>query len=260
MIKLKFQNQPVLLLDIQDTEVGHQYQQLVKYNYSKSMPIYRDTLKYTTEYMQELGQQARTVFGWSWDEHDVTSGMAPALHKNLEELLATGFDLVPAEHDNLVHELHYCLHLNQHGALSKRRSWLQIEWFNDSGFTLDRSFEFKHSLEFGEIKLQNPYVGHSPLQLYQEQDGINISQTCKFHNFVKPGINIAETTYPEFTDFDGLINFINQHDPEFVQRNGVDTILHYTGYPVIGQVKNLDDLQTVVNSGILEFESLEFDE
>ena len=260
-IQIKFVDQPILYLTIDATDVGNRYVDLIKLNYQQSFPIYRDTVKYTKDYLKQLTKQAAIVFGWNWDQYDnFDTGIAPLLHKSIEELLANGFDKIPAEHDWLIHEIHYCLHLNQHRkSTPTRNSWFQIEWYNDSGFTLDSNFAFHKQLKFGDVKLQNPHVGHGPLQLYHERDGINISQTCKFHNFVKPGINIAQRDYPEFRETAQLISFFEMHDPEFVRLHGAETILHYTGYPVIGRVVNLDDLRVVVDSAELELEGIYFE-
>ena len=260
-ITVTFVGYPSLYLEIDDTPVGCQYVDLVKMACDSGRPIYRDTLKYNEDYMKDLAEQAKQVFNWHWDSvDDYTTGIAPVLHKNLEILLENGFDSIPEQYDNLVHELHYCLHLVQHKKLSTHRnSWLQIEWYNDMGFDLPYDFKFADTLNFGDVKLQNPFVGHGPLQIYQEQDGINISQTCKFHNFVKPGINIAEQNYPQFTEHQQLIDFFVEHDIDFVKEHGVDKILHYTGYPVVGRVINLDDLQQVVASPALKLESIKFE-
>lgn len=258
---IKFRDHAPLLAEIHDTTVGNQYYQLVKEQYTRQMPIYRDTLKYTGQYMRELCLRAKKAFGWTWAEHeDLTDGIAPSLHKNLETLLANGFDSVPAEHDELLHEIHYCLHLNQCTKKSNRASWLQIEWYVDNRIPLDHKFEFRNYMNFGDLKLQNPFVGHGPFQIYTEQDGANISQTCRFHDHICPGINIAQGKYPVFNEPDQLIEFFIKNDPAFVQLHGVDKILHYTGYPVVGQIKNYKELEIVLDSGVLEFESLTFDE
>jgi hypothetical protein len=259
-ILVKFHNAPVLRLKIEDSEIGSNYVNLVKKNYLREKPIYRDSLKYTKEYMRELGNHARETFGWSWDLHtDFDTGIAPILHKNIETLVGNGFDAIPEEHDHLVHELHYCLHLIQNGIKTHRPTWLQIEWFNDDGFNLPSTFKFKDYMETGDVKLQNPLVGHGPLQIFEEQDGINISQTCKFHTIVKPGINIIQHDYIKFTKHRELLDFFIKHDPAFVELHGPEKILHYTGYPVIGKVENLDDLDIALNCKELKFDSLDFE-
>jgi len=210
--------------------------------------------------MLELAHQARDAFGWNWDQvTDFESGIAAQLHKDLELLLANGFEHIPERYDNLVHELHYCLHLNQFpNKHSRAKSWLQIEWYNDEGFELSPEFEFQKILKFGDVKLQNPFVGHGPWQMWCEQDFINISQTCKFHTWVKPGINIATRNFLGVDNIDEIVQAFEQHDPEFVRLHGADKIKHYTGYPVIGQVINLKDLEHVSQQNNLVFESLEF--
>jgi hypothetical protein len=257
--EVKFLNQPGLIIELQDTPVGHKYLNLVKDNYSRSKPIYRDRTKYTVDYMISLANQAKQVLGWNWLADTYTVENTARLHKDIEELVGQGFDHVPAEYDDLIHELHFCLHIIQDGTATKARDgWLQLEWYNDQGFDLDRDFPFTTKLNFGDVKFQNPWVGHGPLQLYLEQDFSKISQTCKFHTFVKPGINIVISNFKDFTETDQLVATLAKHDPSFVQLHGEEKIKHYTGYPVIGQVVNLDDLQQVAKASNLEFESVIF--
>lgn len=259
IIVVRFRDQPPLQLRIHDTRVGQRYFDLVQHNYQQSMPVYRNLTKYTKEYLQELAHQARAAFDWDWDQvDDFESGIAPQLHKDLELLLANGFEHIPEQYDNLVHELHYCLHLNQSPCKHTHTSWLQIEWYNDEGFDLEYEFEFQKTFKFGDVKLQNPFVGHGPWQLWCEQDFANISQTCKFHNWVKPGINIASRDFLTVSNVDEIVRVFEQHDPEFVRLHGADKIKHYTGYPVIGQVINLQDLQQISQQHNLIFDSLEF--
>jgi hypothetical protein len=258
-ILVKFNNQPVLICEIKQCLVGRQFFQLCKQNYTDATPVFRDPMRYTDEYMRSLCQRARDELGWRWGDHDLASGIGAWLHKDLETLLVQGFANIPEQFDELVHELHYGLHLRQHGTKLARTSWLQIEWYNDDGFALDEDFVFDPVLKFGEIRLQNPYVGHGPLQMYQESDYINIAQTCKFHDFVKPGFNIAMIDYSGVPDLDWLIEQFRNSDPDFVARHGEHKIRHYTGYPIIGKVLNLDDLDRVKKSThLLELEKLEF--
>lgn len=263
IITVNFQNQAPLYLEIRNSEVGRRYFELVKSNYQKSKPIYRDELKYTPEYIYQLAAKARTAFGWNWDQvTDFSSGIAPYLHKDLEVLLAQGFEKIPEKYDDLIHELHYCLHLIQHkpGEKRTRNSWFQIEWYNDEGFELDPEFRFQTQLQVGDVRFQNPFVGHGPWQMWREQDFLNITQTCKFHTFVKPGINIVHTAQPGVTEVDQLIEKFKQHDPVFVQTHGVEKIRRYIGHPIIGRVINLNDLRQIKQEPILTLASLGFEQ
>lgn len=262
IIDLKFVNQPVLHLSIDNNEIGYRYFNLVRENYKHQRPIFRDRIKYTVEYMHELAKEAYNKLGWNWSADTYTVANTALLHKNLEELLGTiGFDSVPAEYDELLHELHYCLHIIQDNRKHENRDgWLQVEWYNDNGFILDENFKFSTELKFGDVKLQNPWVGHGPLQIFYENDFTKISQTCKFHDFVKPGINVVVSDFPSFSEIDELINKFKIYALDFVNHHGVDKIVRYTGYPIIGKVLNLDDLKIIVDAPILEFESLEFHE
>ena len=186
-IKIHFKNKPVLHLLIESSTVGNRYYQSVKEMYQKQKPIFRDANRYTKDYMHSLALKVRDLLGWNWITEEYTPKNAARFHKDIEVLLKNGFNNVPEELDEILHELHYGLHILEWPKFN-HGGWLQIEWYNDEGFELDSNFKFKKTMSIGDVKLQNPYVGHGPTQIYVEQDGINISQTCKFHNFVKPGI------------------------------------------------------------------------
>lgn len=260
-IYVKFKEYAPLVLAIDDTVVGNNYVSLVKHNYETSFPIFRDRPKYTVDYMSQLAREAKAKLGWEWDCENYDVSVTALLHKDLEQAVGSlGFDAIPAELDVLIHELHYCLHIIQNRIeQTKRNAWLQIEWYNDSGFPLDGTDLFTSELKFGDVRLQNPFVGHGPLQMYLERDFANIPQTCKFHNFVKPGINVAIENFPIFDPI-VVLNKFKKHNPEFVKHQTEEKILAYTGHPVIGKVRNLTDLQNVADAPILELEYIKFDE
>lgn len=255
-IFITYKNYDPIVLQIDDTPLGDKYVQLLKDNYQASPPVYRDRIKYNSEYLLDLAQQAKAAFGWDWE---LTTDFT-LLHKDLEMLLGTtGFEHVSAEYDNLLTEIHYCLHIVQHlDTINSRDGAFQIEWFNDLGFTLDQSFEFNTHKKFGDVEFINPFVGHGPVQIFYEDDHTNITQTCKFHNFVKPGIVIS--TYNQMANCALILDYFKKHDPAFVNTHTEETILHYTGYPKIGHVVNLNDFKTLLNDPlVIELERIDFE-
>lgn len=260
-LQVKFKNYPALNLDIAETAVGYNYANLIKSNYQQEFPIFRDRPKYTTEYMLELAKQAKEAFGWEWEADTYHIGITALLHKDLEVLLSKGFSAIPAEYDHLIHELHYCLHIIQSGeSIKERNGWLQIEWFNDDGFDLIGTDIFQHTMKFGDLRLQNPYVGHGPLQIFLEQDYTNIAQTCKFHDFVKPGINIVINDFGMDCSIDEILTAFKHNSPEFVEKHTEQKIIDYVGYPVIGRVTNLEVLRRVVRASVLDLEEIKFND
>lgn len=260
-IIVKFKNQPELYITLDDNDTAHSWLALFKTNYEREFPIFRDHKKYSLEYLNQLAVQAKNNLGWDCETDIKSIDDTIRLHKNLETTLANGFDSIPAEYDNLIHELHYCLHTAEWDELADKiaRPWLQLEWFNNDGFTLDESFCRALEMDFGAVRLQNPYVGHPPPQIYIQNDYENIFQTCRFHNFVRPGLHIytGNKLGLSLIDKDDYINWWLTNAPDFVATHGIEKILHYSSDPVIGHVSNLDDLRTVVNSNdILELEEV----
>ena len=255
---IKFKNFDYLICNINNDSVGLRYYELVKTNYQQSFPIYRDRPKFTKEYLSLLAEQANNYFKWDWNVEELALENTTQLHKDIEQLLMNGFDSIPAELDHVIHDLHYGLHILQDNVVPSRLGWMQIEWYNDSGFSLEE-YKFKTKLDLGDLRLQNPYVGHGPLQVYTEKDFSNIRQTCKFHDFVKPGINLVTVSTDEFTETDDLITKFQQHDPEFIKMHGIEKIKSYIGFPVVGKVENTDLLEQIVYSKeIIELEAIEF--
>lgn len=253
-----FKDYPALNVSIIDTEQGQQYFELVKANYEQEFPIYRDTTQYSTDRMLELAQEAKEAFGWEWSADEYHIGITALLHKDLEVLLANGFDKIPAKYDHLVHELHYCLHSIEFGG-ERTRNWLQIEWYNDNGFPLTDTSVFKPNTTFGDIRLQNPYVGHNVHQILAEQDYTNIAQTCKFHDFIKPGFDIVIGTYNRIVTSSEALSIFSKHAPDFVAYHGEEKIVSYIGEPIIGSVLNLDVLTQVKTAPVLELERINFE-
>ena len=116
----------------------------------------------------------------------------------------------------------------------------------------------KINLEFGDLRLQNPYVGHHPLYLYEQKDNLKIEQTCKFHDFVKPGINIVIHNFSKNFNQEQYLNWFQTQASDVINTYGKEQLLKFTGHPVVGRVVNLDDLHTVVAHPVLEFKQLIF--
>lgn len=256
---VQFKNCPILHCQLDDTDVANQYWALLRQQYqSDSQPIFRDPQRYNFEYFADLAHQAAQSLGWDWIRPEYNLAVTTELHKDLEIFLQNGYHNIPEQYDDLVHELHFALHAIESG--SQRNHWLQIEWYNDAGFVIDsQQYPGKLDLQFGDLRLQNPYVGHHPLFVYEQQDHRDILQTCRFHDFVKPGINIVvkDIRHQNF-DWDHYIQWFDTHCPEFFQRYTVKQLREFTGHPVVGQVTNLTDLELVLQQPTLLLEKITF--
>jgi hypothetical protein len=252
-ILVKYRGHDPLKIDLDPTSLRKPYLELVKKN-SHTRPISRDPQSYTEDRLRTLGQEAHKRLGWNWVYDRYTLDRTTQMHKDIEQFLSQGFHNIPEEFDDLLHELHYALHAVQGGR--SRGDWIQVEWFNDDGFAVPNDFAFVTELKFGDVKLQNPYVGHDPSFVYRQQDSSNIAQTCRFHDLVRPGLNmmIADCRFQIRDDY---INWFKQHAPQWVDSVSVDTILRYTGWPRVGRVTNTDVLKSIVESAVFEIENIE---
>jgi hypothetical protein len=264
-IGVKFAGYPELEIELTDTPVTEQYCELIQQNYQQQFPTFYDSAKYTVEYLKSLAPLARQLFGWDWITDDFSMATTTRLHKDIEQLIGQGFENIPAAWDEIINEMHFCLHAietkRQTGAV--RDATMTVEWLNDSGFAMPENFEFRPGVSYGDIKLQNPYVGHPPSMVFSQQDTANIFQTCRFHDRVKPGIVfcIKKTKSPASFSNSWLSMYEKwwrQQVPEFVEHHGWSQILRYTGWPVVGRVTNLDVLDQVAVSPVLTLHELKF--
>jgi len=264
-ISIKFHDQPVIEVVVDDTETGRLYFDLTQLQNKQEPPFYRDTNTYTPDYMIELAHRAKTAFGWEWltDHYDIS--ITAQLHKDLENSVGQiGFENIPEQHDTLLYELHHCLHAIQFGKTSPHRlDNLQIEWLTDQSVPLPASFEFKEYSQFGDALLINPYVGHNPLQIYRENDFGSLNTTCRFHDVIKPGIVLTGLGHVDnlVDTKDEIVAEFKRQDPEFVELHGEEKIRYYAGTAVIGHAVDLDILKQVKQSTTpLVLDQVEFHE
>lgn len=257
--EVKFYNVPPLLCKLNDTELAERYYQQLKKQYQDDpRPIFRDPQKYTLDYFKNLCTKVLPVLGWTWQRPYYNTETLVELHKDIETYLENGYNNITEDQDALLHELHFALHAVESNG--QRSTWLQIEWFNDLGFPIQADeYPAKKTLNFGDIRLQNPYVGHHPQFVYQQRDITNIMQTCRLHDFCKPGINLViEDGGDDFFDWNHYLDFFRTHAQDFLSLHGEETLCKFTGHPVVGQIQNLSDFETIIARPYLEFESLVF--
>jgi hypothetical protein len=197
--------------------------------------------------MIELAYRAKECFGWHWisDHYDIS--LTAQLHKDLEKYVGQlGFDQIPEQYDELLYDLHHCLHAIQFGKNQPERTDnFQIEWQTDDAIPLPRSFEFTEQTEFGDLILINPYVGHNPLQIFNEQDWSALDTTCRFHDIIKPGIVL---TNPMKVTKQEIVSKFKKEASEFVERHGEEKIRYYAGAAVVGRAVDPSVLQQVKQS------------
>lgn len=251
-ILVKYKDFPSLEIQLDQSPIRDPYKNLVR-SCCNYLPISRDPKRYTEEYFRTLCEQAKQKLGWDWVVESYPLSVTTLLHKDIEIFLSNGFTNIPEDYDNLLHELHYGLHALQ--SHHDRGNWIQVEWFNDAGFSMPDDFAFSTHLQFGDVKLQNAYVGHDPAFVYLQQDHTNIKQTCRFHDYIRPGINIMIKDYRVKVDHRYQEWFLKQA-PDWVSEHGWDKILRYTGWPKVGRVKNLDVLEQIADSDQFEIESV----
>jgi len=252
-IRVKYQNFPALEIELIDHPLSQAYKDLIRRNDS-AQALSRDPAKYNVDYLRKRSQEAKERLGWDWVKETYDLPTTTVMHKDIETYLAKGFQNIPEAFDELLHELHYTLHAIQ--GHNVRGDWVQVEWFNDDGITMPDDFKFVTELKFGDVKFQNPFVGHDPSFVYRQQDHTNISQTCKFHNLVRPGLNMMIKDY-NFTIDENYLPWFKKHASTWVDQHGADKILRYTGWPKIGQVINTDVLASIINEPTFTFESIE---
>lgn len=252
---ITFKDLPVIYIQLQDTLTAKQYKELVKKNNAESNPIVKDFARCTDERLVELAGIVKNQLGLDWIKDSYTFETKLDLHKDIEQLLANGFDSIPAELDDLFHEMHLCLHSTGDGSRHK----IIVEWHTSDRLPLDDNFVFAQTHKFGDVSLQNPYVGHPPLIVYSHNDYEDVAQTCKMHDQITPGIdiNLNSGWGAEAININSIVDWFNLHSLGFVDSIGLDEFKHFCGHPVVGHVINLDDLKFIATQDNLIFEKLE---
>jgi len=257
-IIIKLFDQPDIKVLVNDTESGSLYYNLTKKINNTQLPFYQDTAIYTPAYLLQLAQEAKRVLGWNWmsDHYDIS--VATKLHKDLENFFSEfSHDDIPEEHDTLIYNLHHCLHAIQFGNSGRQTSPFQIEWLTDESVELPESFEFTEQCSYGDLILLNPYVGHNPLQIYNENDFSSLSTTCRFHDIIKPGIVLVQSI-SEISK-EKILSEFKKNDPDFVNLHGEQKIKYYSGAAVIGKVQDANLFKSIMEfPGTLELDRVEF--
>lgn len=257
-IEIKFHGHPAVEIAINNTETGRAYFDISKKQHQLQAPFFRDTRDYTADYMIQLAHQAKKAFGWDWLSDSYDTSITTNLHKDLENSIGKlGFAEIPAKYDDLLYDLHHCLHAIQFGKTHPgREDNLQIEWLTDNSIPLPTSFEFQESSKFGDLILINPYVGHNPLQIYQENDFTSLSTTCKFPDVIKPGVVLSSGVK---CTKDAILKKFKEIDPEFVKLHSEDKIRYYSGEAVVGHTIDVNLLKQIKQSpALLILDKVEF--
>ena len=259
-IDIKFKNCSKLNLTLFDNSTVDIFLKLLKKNLSKELPIFRDPAKYTEQYLTKLTKEVKEKLGWEWISDAYSIENTVKFHKDIENLLDKqgDFSKISGDLQNLIHEAHFCIHTIQYRKTTAPRGhFLQLEWFNDDYEELPEDAEFTTSGEFGEIILQNAYVGHPPIQCYQQNDYKNIERTCAFPDRIKPGIKIQinQTSYKDI-DWKSYEKWWKENCNDFVNKVTFEKIKYYTGFNRIGIVENKEQLRKILDEPILEVEEV----
>ena len=259
-IQLKFKSLPTLIISINDSKTSTLYLKLLEKNIKKQPPIFRDNAGYTKAYLKELAYQLKKDLNWNWMSNDYTIEDTTRMHKEIENILnkEKSFANIPEEFHDTIHEAHFCIHaIEWYNPKLPHGTFLQVEWFNDDHEDLPDDANFTSQPGFGDIILQNPYVGHPPIQCWEQNDYKNIMRTCQFHDKIKPGlkINLTNSSTNPFP-LEEYKNWWTTNAPNFIEEHSLEKILKFTGFPCIGKVSNLLDLELVLKESTLIFESI----
>ena len=255
-IKIDFIDNPPLVCNLNKNSVTEKYIPLLEKNLRESFPIFRDNAKYTEEYFIEIGQKLKEKLNWDWTDKSPKNLIN--LHKDIETILdkSESFKNIPGDLQNLLHEAHFSIHALQYNNKQQPHgTFLQIEWFNDDHEDLPSNTKLIEPIMFGDLILQNAYVGHPPIQCYQQNDYLNIDRTCAFPDRIKPGIKINLTNgFP--LNWKKYKNWWVENCKDYVDNVGWDKIQYYTGWTKIGQVKDINILTKILQTSELKLKEV----
>lgn len=259
-MEIKFKNFKSLALTFDNNSSVDTWKKLFLNDLKTGLPIYRDAKKYTPEFLNGVYKDLCDGLGWERLELNSLENTVLA-HKNLEVFLEKGFEHVPEEWDQHLHDFHYGLHLQENLNFKpcESRPNIQLEWFNDVSEPLGDDFKHTLTTGFGDIHMLYPHVGSSPTKLFLQNDHHDAEQTCRFHDVIKSGFTILTkgSEAHEENSMNGYKQWWITNAPEFVEKHGMEKLLHYAGYPVMGKVRNLDVLEEIAETNeILELEDI----
>jgi len=255
-IKIDFIGNSPLVCSLDKNIVTEKYITILEKNLKEGFPIFRDNAKYTEEYFIEIGQQLKEKLDWNWTDKSPKNLIN--LHKDIETILekSESFKNIPGDLQNLLHEAHFSIHALQYYDKEKPHgNFLQIEWFNDDYEDLPNDATFTDQPVFGDLILQNAYVGHPPIQCYQQDDFKNIDRTCAFPDRIKPGIKINLSNVTAL-NWEKYKNWWLENCKDYVDNVGWDKIQYYTGWTKIGQVEDINILNKILQTTELELKEV----
>lgn len=250
-ITVKFKNFPALQIELKDHPLARQYKEFVRRKLQDEPPIFFDSYSYDTAHIRDLCAIIKKELGWDWLHDTYNLETTTRMHRDLETYLRNGFSTIPEQHDMLLTEIHACLHAIETSQITGmvRDATLTVEWFTDDNIPMPEDFEFSLNMEYGDVKLQNPRVGHPPFMVFCQNDTSDVESVCKFHDIVRPGIVLCiakeEFIEPPSNWKDIYKEWWDTTAPEFVRSRGIDNIMRYTGWPIIGRVLNIDVLDKI---------------
>lgn len=260
MIDIKFKNTEVFNIELEKNSVTEKFKTILERNLNKSLPLFRDPGKYDEKYLRKLCGEVKEKLNWDWLSDDYSIENTVRFHKGIEKLIDKqgDFTKLDGEIQNLIHEAHFCIHSLQYKNENYKHGFMiQLEWFNDDFEILPDEAEFDTEINFGDVILQNAYVGHPPIQCYQQNDHAQIERTCAFPDRIKPGIKInLMQTKPNAFDWKHYEDWWRKNCSAFVDRVGWQTIKRYTGFTKIGKVTDLELFRKILEKEILEVESV----
>ena len=255
-IRIDFVDNPPLVCTLNKDSVTEKYITLLEKNLKESFPIFRDNAKYTEEYFKKIGKELKEKLNWNWSDRNPKN--LNNLHKDIENILdkSESFKNIPGDLQNLLHEAHFSIHALQY--YNKKRphgNFLQIEWFNNDYENLPNDATFASQPKFGDLILQNAYVGHPPIQCYLQNDFSNIDRTCAFPDRIKPGIKINLGTMLKL-NFENYKKWWLENCTKYVDIIGWDKIKYYTGWTKIGQVEDIKILEKILQTKELKLKEV----
>lgn len=256
IIEIKFFDNLPLLCELDYNSVTKKYISILQKNLKESFPIFRDNAKYTEEYFIRIGQQLKEKLNWDWTDKNPKNLIN--LHKDIETILdkSESFKNIPGDLQNLLHEAHFSIHaLQYYDHKRPHGNFLQIEWFNDDYEDLPSDATLSDQPMFGDLILQNAYVGHPPIQCYLQNDYVNIDRTCAFPDRIKPGVKINLTNGVPL-DWKKYENWWKEKCKEYVDKVGWDKLKYYTGWTKVGRVDNANLLHEILKTSELKLEKI----
>jgi hypothetical protein len=207
----------------------------------------------------EHAQQAKKIFNFDWDIDVLSQENFNLWHRDIETLDLSHIKPYPFEKFQFFASLHNVLHNTEtaystslHFATKPPPERLQVKWFEKSSPWLVKP-KFDHSqLNPGDVVIDYPHVGKSPMVCLANNDNSILRQSCRLPDACPRSFHIILVHKGQSLEIlhQRLVQWYNTHEDQLKGLFTIEDMLNYAGEYKIGTLVNKNLIPLLQNSVI----------